>query len=92
MFYVWAGKTRRYLTEPPVRAIADCIAVFALCSLFPQYRRGYWQVPRVLKQSTAPVKVVPRDASVKRALGKEFGLEVPMGTAETALNVRTSSD
>ena len=66
-------------------------SVVAAAHCVSDRKAGHQQVPRVLKQSMAPVKVVPRDTSGKPALGKEFGLEVPMGTAETALRVRAFS-
>ena len=45
------------------------------------------QVPRVLKQSTAPVRMVPKNSLSTPNLAKEFGLEIPMGTGEQELKV-----
>ena len=46
------------------------------------------QVPRALKQSVAPVQVVKGNTLARHNLAREFGLEVPMGTAEAGLQVR----
>lgn len=52
------------------------------------YSHTYVQVPRALRQSAAPVEVLPRGAQPEPSLAHEYGARVPMGSTEPQLQVR----
>lgn len=45
------------------------------------------QVPRALKQSAAPVDVIPNSSNLQSGLAQEYGMQVRMGTSEGQLQV-----
>lgn len=46
-----------------------------------------YQVPRALKQSVAPVELVPRGTLMNSSLALEYGVRVPLGASQEQLQV-----